>query len=297
MGHIDAVLHNRDDFRGQIDYKGDLVPAWGTDRYTKDRAWMHFAVHTAMITYPMLDFVQLVRGHEIEELEGEAEVALLHVRESIDYHNKDWVIQSDFGLYTYPEDYYRKPNYLLPLSMQATIGRSLLLLWKLTGEIKYYEMARDIAFAIKNSLQETESGGYVWGVSIGPLSEQNRIADISHSTITVDFIRLAYENSIVFDSNDMAKVTVTIKLLLSDGRVERYIDVTGDYAYEVVAGQYALLTPWDIEIWNLCYDILFKLYQVDLTGRYFQEDWWGTIMLGIARLAHYTSESIGEETQ
>ena len=26
---IDSVMRNRDDFRGRVDYKGDLVPAWG----------------------------------------------------------------------------------------------------------------------------------------------------------------------------------------------------------------------------------------------------------------------------
>jgi hypothetical protein len=57
--HINSVIYNRDDIRGQVDYKDELVPALRTDRYTKDKAWMHFAAHTGMITYPRLEFVQL----------------------------------------------------------------------------------------------------------------------------------------------------------------------------------------------------------------------------------------------
>jgi hypothetical protein len=87
----------------------------------------------------------------------------------------------------------------------------------------------------------------------------------------------------------MKKIATTIKHLLADGRAERYIDGTGDYGYEVSAGQYAFLTPYDPQIWKLCYDLLFVIYRINVTGRYFQEDWWGTIMLGVARLAHYAT--------
>lgn len=205
--HINSVIRNRDDFRGQLDYKGDLVPAWGTDRYTRDKAWIHFVVHTGMITYPMLEFVQLIREHGIEKLKDEAEAILARVRESVDYHDGQWIVQeTGFGLYTYPEDYYRKPNYVIPLDQQAAMGRSLVLLWRLTGEEMYemyYEKARDIALAVKASLQQSNVDGYVWGVEIGPLSDRNRVADISHSTLTVDFIRLAYEAGLVFNTNDM----------------------------------------------------------------------------------------------
>lgn len=286
--HINSVMCNRDDIRGQVDYKDELVPAWGTDRYTRGVDWMHFAAHTGMITYPMLEFVQLAREHSADELCEEASEVLSRARESIDYHDRDWVVQeSGFGLYTYPEDYYHKANYIIPLSQQATIGRSLVLLWDLTGDQSYYEKARDIALGIKASLQETEWVGYVWGVQMGPISDRNPIADVSHSTVTVDFIRLAYEHGIVFDDGDLRNVACTIKHLLSDGRAERYINGTGDYAYEITAGQYALLSPYEPEIWELCYRLLFELYRIDLTGRYFQEDWWGTVMLGIARLTHH----------
>ena len=285
--HVESVLRNRDDFRGQVDWKGDLAPAWGTDRYTKEGDWKHFAVHTGMITYPMLEFVQLVREFGIDRLSDEAEAILVRVKEAVDYHDKEWVVQDlGFGLYTFPEDYYGRPNYICPLNQQAAMGRSLLLLWKLTGEERYRQKATDIAAALKYSFQEDEQGAYVWGVNLGPPSHSNPVDDISHSTITIHFVTLAHQAGIEFTANDMEKITSTVKRLFSGGRVARRIDGTGDYAYEIAAGQYAFLTPYDREIWKLSHDLLFEIYRVDLTAKYFQEDWWGTVMLGIARLAN-----------
>lgn len=284
--HINSVMGNRDDFRGQADYKGDLVPAWGTNRYTRGGEWVHFVAHTGMITYPMLEFVQLVREFGIERLSAEAEAILARVKEAVDYHDEQWVVQEQgFGLYTFREDYYGRPNYVCPLSQQAAVGRSLLLLWRLTGEERYRRKATDIAAALKYSFREGEQGAYVWGVNLGPPSDSNPVADISHSTITIHCVALAHEAGIEFSVNNMEKITSTVKRLFSGGRVARHIDGTGDYAYEIAAGQYAFLTLYDREIWNLCHKLLFEMYRVDLTAKCFQEDWWGTVMLGIARLA------------
>ncbi len=286
--HIDSVMRNRDDFRGQVDYKGDLVPAWGTNRYTKGGDWKHFVVHTGMITYPMLEFVQLVREHGIERLSDEAEAILARVKESVDYHDDQWVVQDlGFGVYTFREDYYGKPNYVCPLSQQAAMGRSLVLLWKSTGEEQYRQKAADIATALRHSFLENEQGAYVWGVHPGPLSDSNPVADVSHSAVTIHFITLAYEAGIEFTAADTEKLTDTVKSFFRGGRALSRIDGTGDYAYEITAGQYAFLAKYDHKIWQLCYDLLFVLYRVELTARYFQEDWWGTVMLGIARLARY----------
>ena len=78
-----------------------------------------------------------------------------------------------------------------------------------------------------------------------------------------------------------------IAVVVSWGRVRHRINGSSDYAYELLANQYAFLAQFDPKIWNLCYDLLFKTYKVDIIGRYLQEDWWGTVMLGIARLASF----------
>jgi len=288
--HVESVLNNRDERRGKLDYKGDLVPAWGTNRYTKGSEWKHFVVHTGMITYPMLQLVLLVRKHSVDRLSAQAEDVLSRVEESIRYHDDQWVVQeAGYGLYVYREDFYHKPNYVCPLSQQAVMGRSLLLLGELTGNKVYLHQASDIATAIKASLQDNGNEGYVWGLFVSDKQEDTTVADISHSTATIDFAMLAYQASIVFDQTDMGRFARTVRDLWQNGRVPRYIDGTGDYAYDIAVGQYAFLAQFDPEIWDLCHDLLFKTYKVDIIGRYLQEDWWGTVMLGIARLASFAS--------
>ena len=286
--HVESVLNNRDDLREQVDYKGDLVPAWGTDRYTTGGEWTHFVVLTGMITFPMLEFVLLVREHGVSRLSAQAEDVLSRVEESIRYHDDQWAMQeAGYGLYVYREDLYHQQNYACPLSQQATIGRSLLLLWQLTQNDQYLAMATDIAIAIKSSLGDNGRGGYVWGVFIDDGPEDDSVPDVSHSTMTIHFAALACEAGVVFNRTDMERFATTVRNLWQDGRVTRYIDGSGDYAYEIAAGQYAFLAMFDPQIWGLCYDVLLSSNRVDITASYFQEDWWGTVMLGIARLARF----------
>lgn len=54
---IERVLAQRDDAVGDADYLGRLRPAWGTARYSTDGSSHYvWAVHTGMITYPMIRF-------------------------------------------------------------------------------------------------------------------------------------------------------------------------------------------------------------------------------------------------
>jgi len=78
-----------------------------------------------------------------------------------------------------------------------------------------------------------------------------------------------------------------ILVIVSWDRVRDCINGSRDYGYELVAGQYAFLAQFDPEIWDLCHDLLFKTYQVDIIGQYFEEDWRGTVMLRIARLTSF----------
>lgn len=284
--HIESVMRNRDDFRGEKDYKGELVPAWGANRHTGGD-WKHFVVHTGMITYPMLEFVELLREHEIEDLYEEGNVILSRVEESVRYHDSQWVPQeTGRGLYVFRQDYYGKENYVMPLSQQAAMGRSLILLWQLTHNEDYRQKAEDIAVAVEDSMSEDGKDGYIWGVFPGSIGEGNHVADISHSTITLHFASLAYEGGLAFTRRDVNSLAATMKRLWKDGRIPDYVDGTGGFSYEITAGQYAFLARYDPDIWNKCYELLFSTYRVDVTAKLYHEDWWGTVMLGIARLAH-----------
>jgi hypothetical protein len=287
LDHSESVMKNRDDYKGQTNHSGYLVPAWGTNFFTKVGDWKHFITHTAMIVYPMIELVDLVRKEKVERFYLRAEILLSKICEAVNYHDNQWVLQeSGHGLYTYDEGYYGRHNYIIPLSMQATMGRTLLMLWQVTQEDKYRDKAIDIAFAIKNSMEiDKRDNGYIWGVHVGPLSNDNRVADISHSAITIHFVVLAHEAGIIFDKNDIICIVTTVKRCIKNDRATSLIDGTGGDSLELSACQLAFLSLYDNEIWIQFYNILFNLYMIEITGKYLQEDWWGVAILSIARLA------------
>ena len=296
--HILAILDNRDDKRGIDDYRGRVVPAWGTDRFTRAGDWKHFSSHTGMITYPMLEFVKRVRDYQITDMLGAAEVVLVDVEESVAYHDAEWVIQeSGLGLYTFSEEYYGIENYICPLSQQACIGRSLLLLWNLTREESYYAKVSAIAEAIRSSFCEGPYGEPICGVFPGGIGDGNPVADISHCTMTIHFMELCVQEGIVFSEADLEAMAQTILRLLQQEPVPSRLDGSGDGSLEIAAAQYSFLARYSPEIRDLCHRLLFERYRVDITGALYQEDWWGTVMLSLARLVGVGSMEGALDTQ
>lgn len=285
--HIESVLANRDDKTGQRDYKNELVPNWGTDRYTQKGEWLHFAAHTGMITFPIIEFVHMIRELGIEKDFVMSDIILQQVKQSIEYHNKEW----KNNYYVYPEDFYDKENMPLPLSQQAAIARSLLFLYELTGEEKYLNKVSLIAELIKDSLQDNGSGGYIVGTFSGKITNKNKVVDISHATTVIHFAYLAYCNDIIFNKQDMERFTKTIQDLAeaNNNHFPKYLDGTGNFDYEVTAGQYAFLAEFNEDIYDSITDLLFDELEIASTAKYMQEDWWGTVMLGLSRIVSYQS--------
>lgn len=176
----------------------------------------------------------------------------------------------------------------MPLSQQAVIGRSLILLYKLTNKEEYLDKASSIAKLIKSSLQDNGSGGYIIGIFPGKITDKN-IADISHATTVIHFAYLAYCNDTVFNEQDMRRFTKTIKDLAeaNNNHFPKYLNGTGNFDYEVTAGQYAFLAEFDREVYNSIIDLFFNHPKIDQTAKYMQEDWWGTVMLGLSRIAFF----------
>jgi len=284
--HVQSVLANRDDKIGQKDYKNELVPSWGTNKYTKHGEWFHSAVVTGMIIYPMLEYAQLAKESGIEKYSIVADNVIQQVQESIKYHDREWKVDH----YVFPEDFYKIENCVLPLSQQATIGRSLLLLYELTCKEEYCSKASLIAKLLKGLLQNI-GNGYKLGLSPGEITDENKVGDISHSTITIHFAYLVYKNDIVFDKEDILRFTNTINNLAqaNENHFPKYLDGTGNFDYEVTAGQYAFLAEFDREVYDLITDLFFNHLKIDQTAKYMREDWWGTVMLGLSRIALFQS--------
>lgn len=287
--HIQSVLANRDDKIGKKNYRNEFAPTWGTNRYTNGKEWMNFAVHTGMITYPMLEFAQIVKDFHIEKYFDVTDEILKEVEKSVKYHDKEWRVE----YYVYPEDFYQK-DYILPVSQQSAMGRSLILLYILTAKEECKNKVFSLAEFIKGkSVIEHDSGGYLLrGVFLpGKTTPEDKIVDISHATLIIHFAYLAYNNSIIFDEEDMRKFTKTIKRLAvnNNNHFPTYLDNTGKFDYGITAGQYAFLAEFDREVYDSIIDLLFNHLKIDQTAKYMQEDWWGTVMLGLSRLVLYHS--------
>ena len=89
----------------------------------------------------------------------------------------------------------------------------------------------------------------------------------------------------------MQEFTETIKelALINGNHFPKYLDGSGNFDYEVVAGQYAFLAEFDKRIYDSIIDLFFNHLKIHQTAKYMQEDWWGTVMLGLSRLALYQS--------
>ncbi len=288
--HTQSILSKRDDRIGKLDYKGDQVPCWGTDKYTRNHAWMHFIVHTGMITYPMLEFVYLVRQSNIEKYLISGDIILRQVEESVEYHDKDW--RNDH--YVYPDDFYKK-NYIVPISQQAAIGRTLLLLYELTGKEKYLKMTMAIAKLIETkSIKEERDGRYLLRNAFQPGKDfpDDTMTDISHAAITIHFANLTYKKGIIFQREDIQKFTKTIMYLAenNNNHFPKYLDGTGDYEYEVAAGQYAFLAEYDPRLIGSIMELYFKHIKIEETTNGMKADWWGTVMLGLSRVILFQSK-------
>jgi hypothetical protein len=284
--HIQSVLSNRDDKIGQSNYRNELAPTWGTDRYTKNKERMNYLVHTGLITYPMLDFTELIRKSNIVKYFDAADEILREAEQSVKYHDNEW--RKDH--YVYPEDFYDK-DYIIPINQQAALGNSLVLLSKLTGKQEYMEKAMSLAKFIKDtSVQKHNNAeGYVLKDTFmpGKVKPDDKIVDISHAALTIHFAYLAYDNGIEFDRKDMERFAKTIKQLAcdNDNHFPAYLDGRGDFDREIVAGQYSFLAEFEEEIYDSLIDLFFNHLRISQTAKYLQEDWWGTVMLGLSRLA------------
>ena len=160
--HILAVMANRDDKIGKSDYKGELVPSWGATKYSRNKEYTHNLLLTSLITYPMLEFIDLARENRLEY--QDTNEILKQVEESISSFPEEWVVNKNGGYYQFADDspiaYGQK---MVPTNSFAAAGRCFVLLHKLTGKAEYLERAAELAKTFKHSLVADKNGAYIWG--------------------------------------------------------------------------------------------------------------------------------------
>jgi len=238
---IRAVMAARDDKIGKKLWTDVVAPAWGSDKYAK-RGRAIFAVHTGIITYPMLDFLLLAKQDEAFAIKLDDAVKQIETccLEALAFHDRQWREGPGDG-----EGYYigldqeevceNKP---LPGNRLSAMGLALWTSWKLTGNETHRDRARAIGLYIKHRLTPEPDGAYYWPywLPIDPVTEPApresvKGEDSSHAGLTLALpLMLAADNE-VFTTEDVTRFGNT--LIKGFGRLENGIlfgDITGNPA-------------------------------------------------------------------
>jgi len=260
---VRAVVAARDDKLGVTLWTGVVAPAWGAEHYA-ERGRAVFAVHTGMITYPILDCLFLLK--EAPEVKGrlgeEYEVFLRAAEEALAYHNRQWRDGPAAG-----EGHYigmdqenvceGKP---LPGNRLSAMGRALWTSWKLTGNTVHRDRARALGTYIKNRLTLAPDGAYYWPYWLPadpvttPASEKPKSGeDTSHGTLTAELPFMLAAEGEVFTAEDMKRMANT--LLKGFGRLGGGIflgDVVGNAAskpdYVSSVARWLVVARWVPEV-------------------------------------------------
>jgi hypothetical protein len=205
----DRVMQARDDVTGRRRWNGQVGPVWSSVAYGR-QGRSAYLVHTAMITYPILDSLVL-RG-----VSTPADRALLaQLLSSLQAHDPQWRDGPGPGeghyVYTREQDPDREGD-PLPINRSSAMAKSLWLAWKLSGREEFRDKALAIGRFLKNRLHKTETGAYTWSYEV-PLTaetEPRAAEDISHGALTASLAPLLAADGQVFDGGDLERFAATV---------------------------------------------------------------------------------------
>lgn len=216
----DWIAKSRDDRQDLRDEFHDrIAPVWSSTAYTKGKRYA-WAVHTGMIVEPMARFAAVVRADPMlkERWGPDADRLLQIAEEAVAAHDGDYREgpRADEG---HLHSLYLEKH--LPLNMQNALARAWLAIDDATGEPKHRERTARLAQFLKNRLRSTDDGAYVWAYWPPLEGDDPSFEDVSHASISADFMALCRERDIVFNDEDLARVEKTFlnRVLPPDNRV------------------------------------------------------------------------------
>lgn len=197
------------------DFRGEIRPLWLSTSYSKNNEPIAWVVHTGMITYPILLFChEVLKDQSLHQFKGVKENTLLEdakrlskeVQTILEAHDDEWDIF--VGNYVFPTYFPLKSTILigevLPFNMFSAMGRSQLMMFKITGDNRYKNKVVKMAEFFKNEL-ELHQEAYIWKYH----PKVKHYEDISHGQIETHFAYLCYKNELVFNSLDMKRFART----------------------------------------------------------------------------------------
>jgi len=201
------------------------------------------ALHTGLITYPLLRFVLLVKQKNFIKWSKIADEIFIYAKAAVDGHHDEWRdVSATQGYYIYRADAPVWSNGVnLPFNQQAAIGKSLILLCELTSEEVYCTHATQLAQVFRDGLQyDPITDSYQWHYWFGagytgwenvtsryiPTYPGFKAPEaIFYASLDSEFAQLAYRHRMVFSYYDMLRLANTFlhSLTTDDGRLHCYV--------------------------------------------------------------------------
>jgi hypothetical protein len=210
--HAELVFPHRGDRIGMLDEpRNRIMPAWiATPRHGLGyHAWV---VHQGMITFPLARWIYLVNRDAIlrAQFGTQADAWRADIIEMVAAFEEELHDGPAPGEKYYDFRYMRPetPDVPMPFNQQNALGRTLVMLWLITGDEQYRSRAEGLARFFRNRLTLIDDR-YTWEY----WTETTYGEDISHAAINVDFAFQCYRAGIVFDETDMQRFANTLRYL------------------------------------------------------------------------------------
>lgn len=287
--HIDGVLANRDDARGVSDYRGVSGACWQNHHYQPADEPYCYVVHTGMLTWPMAEWVQWVQadGLELErapdgELYGDKATRFLTaVEQSVAYHDDQW---NGAGYYIFRSDatFLTHAGSDLPLNQSNALGRTLLVLYEITGTQAYLDKATALANRFRAQCTTAGDGALLWNYWGGSYASPGE--DISHAALNVGFAVMAQRAGVGFSAADLDAMATTFvqRVYVDDATFSNAVGggAVNSSSYRPQAGRWVVLTPQRTTVYTAVRDLYEADYPASGIGS-------GSLLYGWALLAEH----------
>lgn len=279
--HADSVLNQRDSVRKVTDYRGLSLPAWrhtdppnDTNPLILGGKYFHVAVDTGVISYPYAWFAQIVKSDpKLSAYNAKANIYVQAAKDAISVHEDEWRESGASGYYIYRKGSpYWCDGVGVPFNQNLGLGRTMLKIYQTTGETKYLDRVTKIAQHFKDNLTlqgDRYVWNYWWGYGYnGWTSSQNistntpsyggykKYEDFRHGAVDGDFVVMAYEAGIVFNSTDIQRFANTVgkNIIRSDGKINETVSsVVLNGSNDLLIGQWLRYGKWVPALFDATY--------------------------------------------
>jgi hypothetical protein len=261
------------------------------------------ALHTGLVTYPLLRFAMLVERENLTTWQSTAQAFLEYARAAVDSHADEWYSSTNTrGYYIHPYDAPVWCNGVnLPFNQQAAIGRSLIALCELTSGDSYCTRAEQIAQVLRDGLlYDPSTDSYWWyywfgegydgwedvaGRFIPTYPGFKGVEPIYYASLDSDFAQLAHRHGMAFSQYDILRLANTFlhQLTTEKGLLHCYVNGNG--------GETTLSTAQAVDLFAL--DILAGFPNTLSGGCAYGDKMTATEYLGLTNLFPSVYQRVG----